>query len=180
MLVDVGRRRRLHGRRRSGADYSRSSSRRRRGRRGLRLRPVVAGDVRASATATYFADYSNYNANLVGLVIDAGDLGLSDAEHPLSYTVVACGGVRGRRAGRQICDTTGEIDPDTGTYPAFLDVTAPALTFSPATVGGFFGGGTSPVTVAVGSAEAGDDPSILAVFPNNAPGDQFEIVTTTT
>jgi len=77
-------------------------------------------------------------------------------------------------------DAAGDLDEETGTYTAFLDVTAPALSISPLTVGGFFGGGSGPATVSVGSAAPGDDPSILAVYPNNAPGDQYEIVTTTT
>ena len=79
-----------------------------------------------------------------------------------------------------ICDTAGDLDPDTGTYSAFLDATAPSLSISPLTVGGFFGGDEGPATVSVGSAAPGDDPSILAVFPNNAPGDQHTIVSTTT
>jgi hypothetical protein len=47
-------------------------------------------------------------------------------------------------------------------------------------VDGFFGGGNGPVTVDVGSAAAGDDPGILALFPNNAPNDQHRVVTTST
>ena len=131
--------------------------------------------------AEYFADYSNYNADTWGLAVDATALGLSDEVHTLSYSISACSGVyAGDLPDDFICDTAGDLDPDTGTYTAFLDVTNPALTFSPMVVGGFFGGGSSPVMVGVGSAVAGDDPSILAVFPNNAPGDQVDIVTTTT
>ena len=47
-----------------------------------------------------------------------------------------------------------------------------------------FGGGdcddTTPIDVSVGSAAAGDDPSILAVFPNNAPSRTPTIVETLT
>ena len=74
----------------------------------------------------------------------------------------------------------GRHDPSTGTYGPTLDVTNPALTFDPLVVAGFFGGGSSPVSVDAGSAGAGDNPGILAVFPNNAPDDQHAIVTTTT
>jgi hypothetical protein len=35
-------------------------------------------------------------------------------------------------------------------------------------------------TVDLGSAAAGDDPGILAVYPNNAPDDQWSVVTTAT
>jgi hypothetical protein len=74
----------------------------------------------------------------------------------------------------------GAIDPATGTYGATLDVTDPALTFSTAVVGGFWGGGRGPVTVDAGSAGSGDDPSILVVFPNNAPDRQHSIIDTAT
>jgi len=36
------------------------------------------------------------------------------------------------------------------------------------------------VSVGIGSALPDDDPSILAVYPNNAPGAQYGIITTTT
>ena len=135
----------------------------------------------SACDAEYFADYSNYNADAWGIAIDAGVLGLSDEVHTLSYSISACSGVyAGDVPDDFICDTAGDLDEDTGTYTAFLDVTAPALVISPLTVGGFFGGGEPPVTVSVGSAAEGENPSILAVFPNNAPGDQYEIVTTTT
>jgi minor extracellular serine protease Vpr len=135
----------------------------------------------SACDADYFADYSNYNADVYGIVVDAADLGLSDEVHTLSYSVTACSGVyAGDVPDDFICDSAGELDPDTGTYAATLDVTAPALAISPSTVGGFFGGGDSPVSVGIGSALPGDDPSILAVYPNNAPGAQYGIITTTT
>ena len=79
-----------------------------------------------------------------------------------------------------VCDTVGAIDPATGTYAPTLDVTAPALTFSNQVIGGFWKGATGPVSVDAGSAVAGDDPGILAVFPNNAPENQWTVVGTTT
>jgi subtilisin family serine protease len=131
--------------------------------------------------ASYFQDYSNYNASVWGIPVDAQLLGLSDALHTLSYSIVACSGVyAGDLPFDQVCDRAGEIDPATGTYGPTLDVTDPALTFSKLVLGGFWGGGAGPVTVGVGSAGAGDDPGILAVFPNNAPDDQWKVVSTTT
>ena len=135
----------------------------------------------SACDASYFADYSNYNASVWGIPVDAALLGLSNATHILSYSVVACSGVyAGDFADDLTCDQAGEIDPSTGTYGPTLDVTDPALTFDPLVVGGFFGGGSGPVSVAAGSAGAGDDPGILAVFPNNAPDDQFAVVSTST
>jgi hypothetical protein len=131
--------------------------------------------------AGYFQDYSNYNAGTWGIPVDATALGLSNSTHVLSYSITACSGVyAGDVPTDLVCDTAGEIDPASGTYGPRLDVTDPALTFSKLVVGGFWGGGAGPVTVGVGSAAAGDDPGILAVFPNNAPEDQWAVVSTTT
>jgi hypothetical protein len=52
------------------------------------------------------------------------------------------------------------------------------------TCGGFFGAAPcsekAPVTVSVGSAQPGEDPSLLIAFPNNRPARQTQIVDTTT
>jgi subtilisin family serine protease len=131
--------------------------------------------------AEYFQDYSNYNASAWGIVADAGALGLSDADHVLSYSVTACSGVyAGDVPTDAVCDTVGTIDPATGTYGPTLDVTATALTFSKHVVGGFWKGGSGPVSVDVGSATSGDDPGILVLFPNNSPVNQWTVVGTST
>jgi hypothetical protein len=135
----------------------------------------------SACDATYFQDYSNYNASVWGIPVDAGVLGLSDGTPVLSYSIVACSGVyAGDLPGDLICEQAGAIDPNTGTYGPTLHVINPALTFDPLVVRGFFGGPSGPVTVGVGSAQPGDDPGILAIFPNNAPGDQYAVVTTST
>lgn len=135
----------------------------------------------AACDAEYFQDYSNYNASVWGIVADAGLLGLSDTDHVLSYSITACAGVyAGDVPTDAICDTIGEIDPATGTYAPTIDVTAPALTFSKQVIGGFWKGGGGPVSVDAGSAGAGDDPAILAVFPNNTPESQWAVVGTST
>ena len=129
----------------------------------------------------YFQDYSNYNASVWGIPVDAGALGLTNGIHVLSYSIVACSGVyAGDVPDDLTCDQAGEIDPVTGTYGPTIDVTDPSLTFSTSVVKGFFGGPAGPVGVDVGSAAPGDDPSILTVFPNNAPDDQHDIVATST
>ena len=97
--------------------------------------------------------------------------------------VVACTGVFAGDVPAFSCDSAGDIDPATGTYSAVLDVTDPPLALDNLTCGGSFGGDANTcetITVGAGSAAPGDDPSILAVFPNNAPGSQHAIVTTTT
>jgi hypothetical protein len=130
--------------------------------------------------ALYFPDYSNYNSSVTGLPVDARALGLSNANPALSYQVYVFTGVFAGDVPALTFDVAGAFDPATGTYDLVLDATDPALTFSPQVVRGFFGGGAGPVDVAVGSAQAGDDPGILVVFPNNPPGRQARVVSTTT
>lgn len=135
----------------------------------------------SACDATYFQDYSNYNASVWGIPVDVGVLGLDNTTHAIGYQVVACTGVyAGDFANDLVCDTAGGFDSATGKYTTTFDVIQPALTFSNQVVGGFWGGPEGSVTIGVGSAGAGDDPSILAVFPNNAPDDQYTVVTTTT
>jgi subtilisin family serine protease len=135
----------------------------------------------SACDAEYFQDYSNYNAGIWGLPVDVGALGLNNGQHVISYSIVACTGVyNGDIPDDLTCDQAGEFDPGTGTYGPTIDVTDPPLTFSTNVVEGFFGGPAGPVTVDVGTAAPGDDPSILVLFPNNAPDDQFDTVTTST
>jgi subtilisin family serine protease len=135
----------------------------------------------SACDAEYFQDFSNYNASIWGIPVDAGALGLSNTDHLLSYSISACTGIyEGDLPDDVVCDEVGGIDPDTGTYGPTIDVTDPSLTFSTKVVEGFFGGPAGPVSVGVGSAAPGDDPSILAVFPNNHPADQHAVVTTST
>jgi hypothetical protein len=65
-----------------------------------------------------------------------------------------------------------------------FDAISPALVIDPLVCKGFWDGGdcdaTTPITVDVGSAGAGDDPSILALFPNDRPHRTATVVGTTT
>jgi subtilisin family serine protease len=136
----------------------------------------------ADCAALYFADYSNYNANVIGLAVDATAMGLTNGTPSFSYQVTAC---TGRFAGddpAQICDTAGAMDDATGTYDLVFDPTAPPLSTTPSVCGGFFGGTdcAGGVTVAVDAAGPGDDPTLLAVFPNNAPSSTPTLITTLT
>jgi subtilisin family serine protease len=141
----------------------------------------LSTDADECGSDAYFQDYSNYNASIWGLPVDASDLGLSNDVHVLSYSVRACSGVyAGDVPDDLLCDTVGEIDPATGTYGPTIDVTDPALTFSTLVVRGFWDGGPGPVAVSVGSAGAGANPGILVLFPNNAPDDQWRVVRTRT
>jgi minor extracellular serine protease Vpr len=116
----------------------------------------------------YFADYSNYNANVAGLAVDAQAIGLSDGTPTLSYQVTACTGRYSGDVPGFFCDTAGGFDEGTGTYTSFLNATDPALDITPLVCKGFWDDGSCDggITVAAGS---GEDPTILALFPNNAP-----------
>lgn len=133
-------------------------------------------------THTYFPDYTNYNGNILGIVVDASAIGLSDAAPEFSYKVVACAGVFSGDVPDQACDEAGGFDGTTHT--ARLHTTNPALVIDPLVCGGFWDGPScgpaDPVDVTVGSAQPGDNPSILVLFPNNAPAPKATIVRTTT
>jgi hypothetical protein len=135
-----------------------------------------------ACTHEYFADYSNYNARIVGLAVQASDIGLSDDVPSFSYQVTACTGRYSGDVPAQICDTAGGFDGTT--YTAVLNATDPALDISSLVCRGFWKGDPcnagSPITVSVGSAEEGDTPVILALFPNDDPTDQTVTVVRTT
>ena len=100
--------------------------------------------------ALYFPDYSNYNSNLVGLVLDAQTIGLVDGESDFAYSVDGVhGDVLRRRAGT-VCDTAGEFDTDSGTWDLVFDAADPALVIDPIVCKGFWDGGdcdgANPIT----------------------------------
>ena len=117
-------------------------------------------------------------------MVDAGAIGLSDGTPTLSYQVTSCTGRFSGDVPGQFCDTAGDLDSGTGTYGPTLNAIDPVLQIDPLVCQGFFGGGAcdsgTPISVSVGSAGSGDDPSILAVFPNNAPSRTPTIVETQT
>ncbi|MGH7541111.1 MAG: hypothetical protein ACRELC_08940, partial [Gemmatimonadota bacterium] len=134
--------------------------------------------------ALYFADYSNFNSNLVGLVVDAGAIGLSDGTPTFSYRVEACTGTFSGDVPGLICDSAGEFDEGTGTWDLLFNTIDPPLDIDPLVCKGFWDGGdcdaTTPITVTTGSAGPDDDPSILALFPNDAPHRTPTVVETDT
>ena len=83
-----------------------------------------------------------------------------------------------------VCDSAGEFDTDTGTWDLVFDAADPALVIEPLVCKGFWDGGdcdgVTPISVTVGSAGGGDDPSILALFPNDRPHRTATVVETST
>jgi subtilisin family serine protease len=131
--------------------------------------------------ALYFADYSNFNSSVTGLVVDASAIGLTNTVHRLSYATVACDlSFDPDSQPGPDCDAIGTVTAS-GAYDMVFDATRPALSMSAIACGGFWAGACGKaVTIGVGSAAAGDDPRILAIFPNDAPGRQMAVVKTTT
>jgi minor extracellular serine protease Vpr len=131
-------------------------------------------------TVTYFADYSNYNANNTGLVVSAEDIGITNASPEIAYQVTACTGRFAGDVPASICDAAG--GETSGVYDARLNAADPALDIDPISCGGFFGGsscrGADAISVSRGSAADGVDPSVLALFPNNDPASSSAVVTT--
>ncbi len=137
-----------------------------------------------SCAEDYFADYSVYNTNLTGLVVDASAIGLTNANSNLAYQVTSCTGRFSGDVPGSFCDAAGALDGATGTWDLTFNATDPALVVGPQVCRGFWGGGACnaahPIRVSVGSAAPGDNPSILAVFPDNAPSRIPTVVTTET
>ncbi len=141
-------------------------------------------DALDECAATYFADYSHYNSNVTGLVVGAGDIGLTNADSTFAYQVTSCTGTFSGDVPGQFCDTAGAEGGD-GVYEPQFDAANPALEIDPIACRGPWDGsscsGANPIEVAKGTGPgAGDDPSILALFPQNPPSRNPTIVTTDT
>jgi hypothetical protein len=98
--------------------------------------------------------------------------------------VTSCTGTFSGDVPGQVCDTAGDVGSD-GVYGPKLDAAHPALDINPVACKGFWGGsscsGADAIQVTKGTGAGADsDPSILALFPQNAPSPNPTIVTTDT
>ncbi|MEA2499256.1 MAG: hypothetical protein QOH26_1661, partial [Actinomycetota bacterium] len=136
----------------------------------------------AACAAEWFPDYSNYNTNVNGIVVDAEALGLTKQKSVISYQVEACTGFFSGDIPSQVCDKVGNLNVDTGTYVPHLDVADPDLDISPLVCGGFWKAPAcdeeNPVTVTLGSATADEAPKVMVLFPNNAPARTGTVINT--
>jgi minor extracellular serine protease Vpr len=133
----------------------------------------------AACAQLYFPDYSNFNTNVTGVVVDAGDIGLTDTNSEIAYSVTACTGTFSGDVPGQFCDTAGSFDDVAGTHSARLDATDPALDINPLVCGGFWGDPScNEITVSQGSAAADDNPSVLMLYPNNPRRSTAQVITT--
>jgi minor extracellular serine protease Vpr len=130
----------------------------------------------------WFPDYSVYNTNVLGVIVDAQALGLTQANSEISYQVKACTGIFSGDLPSQVCDEVGDLNVDTGTYVPHIDVADPALDISPLVCGGFWKGPAcgenDPVNVTLGSAGDDEAPAVLVLFPNNRPSRTAAVVHT--
>jgi hypothetical protein len=114
---------------------------------------------------------------VTGLVVSAGDIGVTNAEPEFKYSAVVCTGRFSGDDAASFCDSAA----DSGKR---FNASDPALEIDPLVCGGFWD--TSPcepsdvIEVEAGSAGPGDDPSILALFPQNVPRKTPTVVKTDT
>jgi hypothetical protein len=143
------------------------------------LYDLSLADPFAACAETYFPDYSNFNTNVTGVVVDARAIGLTNGSSDLSYKVVACTGTFSGDVPGQLCDEAGAFDEEAGTYNAYLDAARPALRVRPWVCGGFWGSNDCTAVTVTRNASAGDtDPSLLVLFPNNPPDKTATVITT--
>jgi subtilisin family serine protease len=114
---------------------------------------------------SYLSDYSRYNSNLTGIVVNAKAIGLTNSASRLSYRVVACSDSYSGDVALPVCDTAGGMKE--GTYKAKVDVTDPSLDLNRWFCGGFWSntGCSSGFKVEPG-AQFGPS-KLLLIFPNN-------------
>ena len=116
-----------------------------------------------------------------GSPVSAGEIGLSNGDSELAYQVTPAP-APSRATSRVSSATPRATDGDTGSTTRGSTLADPALAIDPLICGGFWGGGAcdpgDPIEVSAGGPP-GDDPAILALFPNNKPSRDPAIVTTT-
>lgn len=136
----------------------------------------------SECAADWFPDYSVYNTNVLGVVVDAQALGLTQGNSELSYQVKACTGIYSGDLPSQVCDEVGDLNVDTGTYVPYIDVADPALDIDPLVCGGFWKGSAcgenDPANVVLGSAGEDEAPAVLVLFPNNHPTKTAKVIHT--
>lgn len=132
----------------------------------------------SECAATYFPDYNNFNTNVTGVVVDAQDIGLTNANSEVAYSVVSCTELFSGDVPQPVCDEAGAFDDETGTYTARLDTTDPALDLDPLVCGGFWGDpACDSIEVSDGSADPEDnDPTVLMIYPNNQPSSSGQAI----
>lgn len=116
-----------------------------------------------------------FDSDLVALVFDALDVGLSDGDPTFSYRVEVCSDTFSGDVPELLCDTSAGVGPG-GTYSARLDVTDPSPLPESPFCGGFWS--TSDCRSGLELLGAPSDPDVLLIFPNNPPGSSAQRIAT--
>jgi hypothetical protein len=120
--------------------------------------------------------FHQYDSNLIGVVVDARSLGLTNADSSFAYRATIC---TDRFTGDVLQPECDDIGSGDGTeYEAQFDPLDPALVFSRLFCGNFWSSTScsEAVTVSRGDTYAGED--VLAIYPNNRTGAQSQIIET--
>lgn len=126
--------------------------------------------------ALYRPSFHQYDTNLIGMIADAEAMGLTDADSHFAYRIAVCTDRFSGDVPQPECDHIGFGDGDD--YTAEFDPLDPPLKFSRNYCGNFWSSisCSEPITVSAGGSYAGE--SILAAYPNNSRGAQYEIIET--
>jgi hypothetical protein len=124
-------------------------------------------------SSSFGLDYSYFDSGLLGLVVDAQAIGLSDGETSLAYKVELCTDRFSGDVPQLECDESAGLE---GALPATIDVTDPGIGLERWFCGGFWSAMdcSEPLTVTGSSGS----PDLLVVFPNNSPGEDVAVVQT--
>ncbi|MGH2754321.1 MAG: hypothetical protein ACRDLB_07785, partial [Actinomycetota bacterium] len=124
--------------------------------------------------ALYFPDYSNFNSNLSGIVIDAGDLGLTNENSEIGYYYELCTEAFSGDMPTPVCEAEGQNGDG---EPEFsIDVTDPDVEASTWVCEGFFGGPACSEPIEITESGGGNQQDLLVLFPNNAPDENVQVV----
>ena len=114
---------------------------------------------------SYHSDYSRYNSNLTGIVVNAQAVGLTNASPRLTYRVVACSDLYSGDVALPVCDQAGGMRK--GTYKPKIDVTDPSLDLNRWFCGGFWSDSGCAAGFRVEPGASFGPSKLLLVFPNN-------------
>lgn len=135
-------------------------------------------DLAVSATrcaATYGVDYPRYDTNLLGLVVDAGALGITSERSAISYRAVMCTDVFSGDVPQPLCDEAG--DPMAGSGAGVLEVLEPPVMVEPPLCGGPWDQDGCGDGLWVYKRYAAPRQELLLVFPSAPPEANFTQVT---
>jgi hypothetical protein len=130
--------------------------------------------VPGECAASYFPDYSNFNTNLTGIVVDAGDLGLTNENSQIGYYYELCTQAYAGDVPTPICESAGKAGNG---EPQFqMDVKDPLVEASTLVCEGFFGGPSCADPISITESGGGNQQDLLVLFPNNPPDQNVQVV----